>query len=293
MNEVIELQSQDVPEDTTYMYDHQTDEAFFPVASTPVLDEDGQPTGYQRIKRTDTDKTVAIPKMVYTIIPYQKKVDILKETVRNSESIDITDMTETIRTSHEGRRLFVGINLPAEHQRIGYKDDGVNLSINLWDSYDRSCSLIVKAGCYRAKCSNGMLIGETISGIHKRHTGEFDEEKLREEIFAGTLTAIDAWKMERDNFELWNDTPISEGDAYKSLLKFTDKQTTQDRLFAQFREESDYSDATVWDFMNTLTSWATHTKARKKGNDLDSRKDRQLAVLAFRNSKQFENLLPV
>ena len=45
--------------------------------------------------------------------------------------------------------------------------------------------------------------------------------------------------------------------------------------------------------MNTLTSWATHTKARKKGNDLDSRKDRQLAVLAFRNSKQFENLLPV
>ena len=197
MNEVIELQSQDVPEDTTYMYDHQTDEAFFPVASTPVLDEDGQPTGYQRIKRTDTDKTLAIPKMVYTLIPYQKKVDILKETVRNSESIDITDMTETIRTSHEGRRLFVGINLPAEHQRIGYKDDGVNLSINLWDSYDRSCSLIVKAGCYRAKCSNGMLIGETISGIHKRHTGEFDEEKLREEIFAGTLTAIDAWKMER------------------------------------------------------------------------------------------------
>ena len=119
MNEVIELQSQDVPEDTTYMYDHQTDEAFFPVASTPVLDEDGQPTGYQRIKRTDTDKTLAIPKMVYTLIPYQKKVDILKETVRNSESIDITGMTETIRTYHEGGRLFVGINLPAEHQRIG------------------------------------------------------------------------------------------------------------------------------------------------------------------------------
>jgi hypothetical protein len=279
-----------VPEATNYYYEAGTDEAFFPVASTPVLDEDGQPTGYQRIKRTDTDKTLAIPKMAYTLTPYEEKVDILRSVVKNSV-IDTTDMTETIKTSHSGRKLFVGMDFPAEKQAVGYKDDNVNLSINLWDSYDGSCSLIVKAGCYRYKCSNLMLIGETISGVNKRHTGEFVDE----EIFSGVCTAIDAWKTERDNFELWNDTPISEGDAYRSLLKFTDKQTTQDRLFAKFREESDYSNSSVWDFVNTLTHWATHTKARKgsEDNSLNSQKDRQLAVLKFRNSEQFEKLVTV
>ena len=282
---------------TTYDYDAGTDDAFFPVASTPVLDDDGQETGYQRIRRTDTDKTLAIPKMQYTLTPYEDKVDIMRSAVGEHSDIDLTGMTETIKTSHNGRKLFFGMDFPAEKQVVAYSpsgDDSVNLSINLWDSYDGSCSLIVKAGCYRYKCSNMMLIGKTIAGVNKRHTGEFVED----EIFEGVVTAINAWRDERDNFELWNDTPISEGDAYKSLLKFTDKQTTQDRLFAKFREESGYSDASVWDFMNTLTHWATHTQAKKakKGspdNSLNSRKDRQLAVLSFRNSDQFESLLTV
>jgi hypothetical protein len=277
------------PESDTYSYDYGTDDAFFPVASTPVLDDDGQPTGYQRIKRTDTDKTLAIPKMATTLTPYEVKVDILKTAIRDSE-LNLTGMTETVKTSHGGRKLFVGLDIPAEKQHIGH-DDNVNLSINLWDSYDGSCALIVKAGCYRYKCSNMMLIGETISGVHKKHVGELVED----EIFAGVVTAIESWKIERDNFELWNDTPISEGDAYKSLLKFTDKQTIQDRLFAEFRKESGYGAATVWDFVNTLTAWATHTKARKgtEGNSLNARKDRQLAVLKFRNSDQFKSLTTV
>jgi len=286
-----------VPEATTYHYDAGTDDAFFPVSSTPVLDDNGEETGFQRIRRTDTDTTLAIPKLAYTLTPYEEKVDITRSVVREYSDIDLTGMTETIKTSHNGKKLFFGMDFPAEKQVVAYSpsgDDSVNLSINLWDSYDGSCSLIVKAGCYRYKCSNFMLIGKTIAGITKRHTGEFVEE----EILEGVITAISAWQDERNNFKLWNDTPISEGDAYKSLLKFTDKQTTQDRLFAKFREESGYSDASVWDFMNTLTHWATHTKAKKakKGspdNSLNSRKDRQLAVLSFRNSDQFESLLTV
>ena len=130
----------------------------------------------------------------------------------------------------------------------------------------------------------------------KRHIGA---ELSYEDILEGTMVAIDAWKMERHNFQKWNETPISEKDAYESLLAFTNKKTIQDDLFTQFRKESGYGSGSVWDFVNTLTSWATHTKKNSdddnllNNNHLNSSKTRQLAVLEFRNSEQFDKLVTV
>ena len=297
INEV-EVAVPNTPDKKIWDYAAETDEVFFPVSSTPVMDDNGQPTGYQRIKRTDTDVTLAIPKLSYTLTPYEKRVDTIRSIVKNS-GLDLDGMTETIKTSHEGKKLFVGINLPAEKEVVAYHpngDDSVNLSINLWDSYDGSCSFMVKAGVYRYKCSNHLLVGETVSSMTKRHIGA---QLSYEEILEGTMISIDAWKMERDNFQKWNETPISEKDAYESLLEFTNKKTIQDDLFTKFRKEAGYGSGSVWDFVNTLTSWATHTKKdsedskEKSNNYLNSSKTRQLQVLEFRNSEQFDKLVTV
>lgn len=266
--------------------DYNENEVFFPIASIPVVDNSGEPTGYQRVHRQDTDKTLAIHKSKYTMTPYQDKVDILIDAVEGS-TLDRDGMEMRLTTTHEGRKLFVGLDFPMEYEHVG-EDDGANLSINMWDSYDGSSANIIKAGCYRKKCKNGWLIGNTISGVHKRHIGEFKPE----EIYSGIVTAIESWRLERDNFRLWNETPIREGDAYRALVAFTDTQSLQDRLFTQFREETQYSqDSTVWNLVNSLTSWATHTKSRTEANAAQARKERQLKVLDFQNSPAFAQLV--
>ncbi|MBT5871986.1 MAG: DUF932 domain-containing protein [Candidatus Latescibacteria bacterium] len=286
--EILSPTEQVVPLPTTpsRWMDHDDQEVFFPVSSIPVIDATQEPTGYHRIHRQDTDKTLAVLKTKYTLTPYSTKIDILDDAIQDS-SLDKEGMERRLVTTHEGRKLFCAYDFPTEYQSIS-DVDGANLSINMWDSYDGSTSLIVKAGCYRAKCSNGLLIGDTISGVHKRHMGEFDPS----EIIDGIMVAIETWHKHKTDLDRWARTSLKESDANIALRQFTDTQSLQDRLFALFRAEADYSStATVWNLVNALSYWATHTKSRTEGNAAHTQKERQLKVLAFQNTDAFQDLM--
>ena len=204
------------------------DEVFFDTDTVPLRNGDGTENGWYEHINVTTEKTISINKNG-NLRPYSESLNLMLGAVAQT-NLDKYDVTAEFFTSNNGGRLFASVKF--NNEIIAVNNTTAAFQLLLWDSYDQSNALIIKAGSYVAVCANKQIVGDTISGVHSKHTKNFDYELA----FDGVTRAINEWNTEKKKYEEWVSIPISEIVASRAIDEFTNSISQRDRIFTQFRE---------------------------------------------------------
>jgi hypothetical protein len=153
----------------------------FPVERVPVFGlfgEEPVDTYHDSIVRTDLEQaqSLSVVSRKYCLVEHKdafdrflSAVDVLGD--RNLTEYDIYN---------EGSKVQAKWEFP-NHQ-IDVDGDKINLQLVVRNSYDRTSAFSVLFGAYRLICSNGMVIGKSLSKNRQIHIGMIDINNFGKEI---------------------------------------------------------------------------------------------------------------
>ena len=136
--------------------------------------------GYNVIRRQADDSEVKILTKKYFI---SQHVDMFDQTVRQLEDYGLNFEVKSIGVNNSGKRH--GVNVTFLFPEMVFDIDGsmTNATLELINSNDGNQNLIRVFGAYRVRCSNGMVIGETLLEEKRKHYGEgYELEPINEAL---------------------------------------------------------------------------------------------------------------
>jgi hypothetical protein len=104
-------------------------------------------------------------------------------------------------TIHGERAHFSIIFPPEEHFTFGTlgNEDEMRFRIEVFNSVDGSCRLMVIAGWLRFVCTNGLIIGAALMQLQQQHRQQLEVEDLSRRVGE----AIDSAQSDKAKFERW------------------------------------------------------------------------------------------
>jgi Domain of unknown function (DUF932) len=258
-----------------------------------VFDEKGEEvTGYHRIVRGDTGKTIRVCSDGYTVIQNSFAIETV-ETALAKSTLDCTDMRYGIDYSHDGARMFAQWMLPAHTAKV---KQGVEATLRLilLNSYDGSTALHCRSGSFNWACANQSVSGKEFESFRFTHTGEID---LPAAVAKLTLAAEDHVEQAK-RWELWPLIDITDEQACGVLCTLPHASDTQiDALvhaWLKARDDRDsvQSGSNLWALYNVLTAWATYDSPEGRGGRQRAQKqfDRQKRVAQVIDGKLWTEL---
>ena len=121
-------------------------------------------TGHKFIIREDTGDVISCVTDKYKMVTNQQVIDAAKPVIKDIGAV----LTEE-KTFANGARSNWTWKVPDIKVKIDNKDY-VNPTLTLRNSYDGSVQLHILAGAFRLVCSNGLVIGTTISNKVNKHS---------------------------------------------------------------------------------------------------------------------------
>jgi len=256
---------------------------------------------YRRvIYNVDTQQVVNVVKNSYNFNDMQY-VDNLKvvENILLASGIDLTGVSRTVDTSHNGGRMVAVYTMPAYLFDVGNGDE-IQFQIVKSDSRDGSWCFSVQAGGVRIACINRMLSTQPIALYKSKHTFSLNPDHARRKM----VTALQAFQVEGEKWKRWRQLSITNRQAFAVFAKaagckfvashpeLTIYELLEERgvstnkalsyMWNQYtRFEQRALGSNEWAVFNALTHWSTHAPAAKKTaqpNILDVKVRRQGAV---------------
>jgi len=225
----------------------------FPVKEVPAITAGSESeileTGYKFIMREDTDDILSCVTEEYKLVPNQVIIESAAPILKDVGAV----LTEA-QSFGNGSRTSWTWKIPGVKVKVGPKDY-VNPTITLKNSYDGTVQLHILAGAFRIICSNGLVIGVTISRkVNKHSIYNVNLDKIEDTIrdTVDTVTNV----FDRD-FPVLTETkviPKHVAGLIKMFPDFTMEPMTQ-YLMA-------HKPKTYWDLLNTATYIATHHMRR-------------------------------
>ena len=139
----------------------------FPVVEVPAIkqtDTSNDFTGYKFIVREDTNDILSCVTEEYKLVPNQVIIESAAPILKDVGAV----LTEA-QSFGNGSRTSWTWKIPGVKVKVGPKDY-VNPTITLKNSYDGTVQLHILAGAFRIICSNGLVIGVTISRKVNKHS---------------------------------------------------------------------------------------------------------------------------
>lgn len=195
----------------------------------------------------------------YSFIPTNRILNTLKETgwipvkaqeskVRKEDKQDF--QKHLIRLQNINHRISSG--------ELQLTSSGLIPEIILSSAHDGSASFLLMAGMFRSICANGLIVADSMFGVHKiRHIG-YTDEKVKEAIYnvVESTPKIFNRVQEFQNIPLKEEERIAFADSALKL-RFDDEQlqelntnATIQRLLAPRRPED--TNATLWNTFNVI-----------------------------------------
>lgn len=132
---------------------------------------------YKAIVREDTNELISIVRESYQIVPNETLINQLME------QLDKMNTSFEIEPSHsfvENNRMRLQVKFPGILINDGRSD--IALSLYLHNSYDMSEGVRMFWGAIRAICTNGMVFGQVIASIYRKHTSGFQMNNLQQDL---------------------------------------------------------------------------------------------------------------
>jgi hypothetical protein len=222
----------------------------FPVTEVPIQMEGiVNPEAYKFIVRSDTSKIISCMTNEYKLVTNESIIETATPILKDCGA----KLTEC-KTFSNGARTMWTWTIPDVSVDIG-NGDMVNPTITLKNSYDGSLQLHILAGAFRILCSNGLVIGTTISDKMNKHSiYNMNLDKLENSI-KDTIDTVE--NVFINDFPVLTETEIKPK-YIKQLIEmfpsFTMEYLTQ-YLLAN-------NPKTFWDLLNAATWVSTHNMKR-------------------------------
>ena len=141
-------------------------DTLFPVKEDTIYQAaGGDPSGYKFIVREDTDEILSVVTDKYKMVSNKDVVNAAKPVLKEigAKLTECETFANGARTSWTWKIPDVKVNIAGSKYTNSLKEDYVHPTITIKNSYDGSVGLHILAGAFRLVCSNGLIIGNTIS----------------------------------------------------------------------------------------------------------------------------------
>ena len=236
--------------------------------------------GYKAIVDSDTGKVFSIVSNDYKIITHQQAIEQIESIIVKNK--DLGSYNLKVNFYNYGGRMRCTFTFPRIAVEIA-KGDVVNLQLHLSNSYDVTWPFTVLLGAIRLVCTNGLVIGERILHIKKRHVYELDNLNIDQTITTAT-------KRFQKQSGKWMD--LAQSPLYPTIyekvmktMKFG-KNATEEIQHQIDHDASGYTNdnfpvMSLWAFYNVLTWYITH-KAVSLNHRVEMENRLRAAMIYFR-----------
>ena len=229
-------------------------DTLFPVREDIIYGKaGGDPSGWKFIVREDTEEILSVVTDKYKMVSNKDVVGTAEPVLKEigAKLTECETFANGARTSWTWKIPDVKVNIGGSKA----KKDWVHPTITLKNSYDGSVGLHILAGAFRLVCSNGLIIGNTISNKVNKHSIYNIHLDNIEESVKNTVDTVES--VFKNDFPVLINTEIKSKHV-KNLIE----------MFPNFTMESltQYLIAnkphTFWDLLNAATWVATHAMKR-------------------------------
>lgn len=239
--------------------------------------------GYKAIVDADTGKVFSIVSNDYKIITHQQAIERIKSIIAKNANLGSYDIA--VDFFNDGGRMRCTFTFPGIAAEIE-KGDIVNLQLHLSNSYDVTWPLTVILGALRLVCRNGLVVGEKMLHIKKRHVYKIDNLNIDQTI----ATAMKRFEKQSGKWMDLSRSPLYPR-TYKTVMetmKFG-KNATEEILHRIDHNASGYDDngfplISLWIFYNVLTWYITY-KAVSLNHQVEMENRLRAAMVYFRKTQ--------
>jgi len=210
---------------------------------------------------TKNKKSIALHGKDYNLIPYEKIIKGLSDTLVNyGINLDNTRIDFNIDTNLNYMKLRIIFNNIV--YGLSYnKKDTLNLAIEVISSYDASIIFKLRTMFFRLICSNGMAEIRPIASSFKKHTTglNYMDQFKQLENFSSQVDLL------ADQYETLTRVPLTSTDIgilFKSFTKSDNKLYLLDEVLNHDLSKLNKSlnDTTLFDVFNAVTNYSTHNQ---------------------------------
>ena len=239
--------------------------AFPPVETRPIrfIPEDACIEGWKAIVNPVTSHTYYVATDSYKLIPHEKVIEQVESAI--VEVPEYGQVRREIRLFNDGARMKATYRFIDVDYQID-RGDIVHPEIYVFNSYDQSLRLKILFGAFAVICSNGLVIGEEIFQMSKKHTKNLDIGS----IHIGLVKGMEHFS---DRIELWKSwvDRVLRPDEYEQVIKDLDLgKKEQEHLedVVEVRSNLRLDDlkvrtTTLWIFFQLVMQFITHNIHRQ------------------------------
>lgn len=215
------------------------------------------------IIRKDTGQVLSTVSNRYQLFTHNEVVESFESALDISGNEFKNRRVDTFLPSN-GAKMFRKYTFPDIRINIGKdyvtkKDDEVELTLELRNSYDGSLRIGFTYGAYRLVCSNGLVIGQLFSSLTKKHYQSLQLNDIVNEF----QNCPDILKRQASLWESWKEIPMTFNEASGIFENIYAPKKTKDRILERFEIE----EPTKYGLYQAVTWDITHnTKARNPMN---------------------------
>jgi len=215
---------------------------------------------YQAIVDEKTNKLFSVVSTDYKLVRHEEAIEEIEKAIRATPNLGGFEVT-TDFYNDDGRMLREYIF--QDHQILIQRGDLIKPKLQLFNSYDITWPFTVILGAYRLLCTNGLVIGEKLFHLKKRHVFHFETLNLVGEI----STALKRFSKQAEEWKKWTDVPLSKRACGTILETMALGKNGEDEIHNTMDQEAAGFDGenfplvSLWIFFNILTGYLTHRAA--------------------------------
>lgn len=265
-------------------------QAGFDIATAPLVyfaDEDGTefPSSKSVIYRTDTGEELGVHGHGYKPVAPKHMIDVTRNILERS-GLQLNNMQEIIRTSHNGSRTFVQYKLP-EHTYRTPDGDCAALSLLSISSFDGTWPFMISAAAIQQACTNlQVFVGGEVAVYKAKHTRSLNIEHGGRAI----TKSLEVFEKERELWAEWSNKQVTDQQAFvffckslkanKALELIADGGTPETALHDMPRRNKSLEfiwakyvgvyktrlGSNFWAVYNAMTDWSTHAETSRESS---------------------------
>jgi hypothetical protein len=266
---------------------HNTNPRFPKVIEQPVSwgsqNKPQTAKGYKAIVDSDTGKVFSIVSNDYKIITHQQAIEQIESIITTNKDLGSYDLK--VNFFNDGGRMRCTFTFPRIAAEIA-KGDIVNLQIHLSNSYDVTWPFTVILGAIRLVCTNGLVVGEKILHIRKRHVYELDNLNIDQSM----ATATKRFQKQTGKWKDLDQIPLNPA-TYKQVMKTMKfgKNAMEEIGYKIDQDTNGYNQdhfpvMSLWVFYNVITWYLTH-RAASLNHRVEIEKRLRVAMVYLRRVK--------
>lgn len=195
----------------------------------------------------------------YKVIPHAESFALVEEALKEMPEYGTPDVSA--KFINNGSRMICDVKFPEAPVMVGTNNDMLDPKITVFNSYDGSWRYQLAFGAFRLVCTNGLIIGERVLQVNKKHTKNFNVFYILDTLKKG----MENFSNQKKIWDTWYDKQISLAEAQKKIEEIEFGKKEQEAINKEVEISSGLmlmargqQFVNLWQFYCLLTQIVTH-----------------------------------